>query len=134
MRRRQWLALIPLFALACTARREPKFDYGEPKQRYALRGKVLRLRPEARVASIDHEKIEGWMEAMTMEFPVPKEEDFTKLLGRSDIEALASELINLFLILRHLLREIAGKAREYRLVDLDACALHFREHGNERAF
>ncbi len=87
MQRRQWLALIPVFALACSAQREPKFDYGEPKQRYSLRGKVLRLRPEARVASIDHEKIEGWMEAMTMEFPVPKEEDFAKLREGATIHA-----------------------------------------------
>ncbi len=79
MHRRQWLALVPLFALACGKRREPRFDYGEPEQRYQLRGKVLRLRPEARVASIEHEKIDGWMEAMTMEFPVPNEADFARL-------------------------------------------------------
>jgi len=87
MKRRNCLALIPLFALACTARREPKFDYGEPKQRYQLRGKVLRLRPEARVASIEHEKIEGWMDAMTMEFPIPREEDFAKLKEGAVIRA-----------------------------------------------
>ncbi|MEJ5370243.1 MAG: copper-binding protein [Bryobacteraceae bacterium] len=79
MHRRQCVGMVLFLAAACTARREPKFDYGEPKQRYTLRGKVLRLRPEARIAVIDHEKIEGWMEAMTMEFPVPKEEDFAKL-------------------------------------------------------
>lgn len=87
MRRRQWLALIPLFALACGTRREPRFDYGEPKQRYQLRGKVLRLRPEARIASIDHEKIDGWMEAMTMEFPIPREADFAKLKEGAVIRA-----------------------------------------------
>lgn len=87
MKRRNCLALISLLAFACTARREPKFDYGEPNQRYQLRGKVLRLRPEARVASIDHEKIEGWMDAMTMEFPVPKEEDFAKLKEGAVIRA-----------------------------------------------
>lgn len=87
MNRRQWLAVIPFLAAACGTRREPKFDYGEPKQRYQLRGKVLRLRPEARIASIDHEKIEGWMEAMTMEFPVPKEEDFAKLKEGAVIRA-----------------------------------------------
>lgn len=87
MKRRHCLALLPVLALACTTRREPNFDYGEPKQRYQLRGKVLRLRPEARVASIDHEKIEGWMEAMTMEFPVPKDEDFARLKEGAVIRA-----------------------------------------------
>jgi Cu/Ag efflux protein CusF len=87
MQRRHLLALIPVFAAACGTRREARFDYGEPKQRYHLRGKVLRLRPEARVASIDHEKIDGWMEAMTMEFPIPKEEDFAKLKEGAVIRA-----------------------------------------------
>ncbi|MFZ5927748.1 MAG: copper-binding protein [Acidobacteriota bacterium] len=85
--RRHWLALIPVFGMACSTRREPKFDYGEPKQRYQLRGRVLRLRPEARIASIAHEKIEGWMEAMTMEFPVPKEADFARLKEGAVIRA-----------------------------------------------
>lgn len=87
MLRRHWLILIAGLAAACGTKREPKFDYGEPKQRYQLRGKVLRLRPEARIASIDHEKIDGWMEAMTMEFPVPREEDFAKLKEGAVIRA-----------------------------------------------
>jgi Cu/Ag efflux protein CusF len=88
MRRRRCLVLLPFFfALACSTHREPKFDYGKPKQTYQLRGKVLRLRPEARIAVIDHEKIEGWMEAMTMEFPVPNAEDFAKLKEGAVIRA-----------------------------------------------
>jgi len=39
------------------------------------------------VASIAHEKIEGWMEAMTMEFPVPGEEDFARLKEGAVIRA-----------------------------------------------
>ncbi|MCS7043675.1 MAG: copper-binding protein [Bryobacteraceae bacterium] len=87
MLRRHCLTLLAGFAAACGTKREPRFDYGEPKQRYQLRGKVLRLRPEARIASIDHEKIEGWMEAMTMEFPVPRPEDFAKLREGATIRA-----------------------------------------------
>ncbi|MGC8758441.1 MAG: copper-binding protein [Bryobacteraceae bacterium] len=87
MHRRRWLILMSGLAAACSGPRGPKFDYGEPKQRYQLRGKVLRLRPEARIATIQHEKIDGWMEAMTMEFPVPREEDFAKLKEGSAIRA-----------------------------------------------
>jgi len=87
MNRREWIVPLALLAAACGGKREPKFDYGEPKQKYQLRGKVLRLRPEARVASIAHEKIEGWMEAMTMEFPVPREEDFSRLKEGAVIRA-----------------------------------------------
>ncbi len=87
MLRRHWMILLAGLAASCATKREPKFDYGEPKQRYQLRGKVLRLRPEARIASIDHEKIDGWMEAMTMEFPVPRREDFAKLKEGAVIRA-----------------------------------------------
>ena len=71
----------------CSRRREPSFEYGEPKQRYQLHGVVLRLRAENRMAIIRHEKIEGWMEAMTMEFPVPDPADFAKLKEKSAIHA-----------------------------------------------
>jgi len=37
-------------------------------KRYQLYGQVVRLDPEAQTAVIKHHKIEGWMEAMTMEF------------------------------------------------------------------
>jgi protein SCO1/2 len=75
--RRLWLAGLFLAAGACSPR--PSFDYGAPKQRYQLHGQILRLRPENRIAVIKHEKIEGWMEAMTMEFPVPDAAAYDKL-------------------------------------------------------
>jgi len=87
LKRRNCLALIPLSALACSARRKPKFDYGEPGPRCLLRGKVLRLRPEAHVAPIEHEKIEGWMDPMIMEFPIAGEQDFVKLKEGAVIRA-----------------------------------------------
>ncbi|MBI5282315.1 MAG: copper-binding protein [Candidatus Solibacter usitatus] len=80
------LALTPL-AAGCRAGKERKFDYGEPKQKYAVRGVVLRLRPESRVAVLKHEKIEGWMEPMTMEFPVPSAGEFASLKEGATIRA-----------------------------------------------
>jgi len=82
MHRRQFLfvsGLVPAAFLACSRRIESKFEYGEPKQRYQMRGVVLRLKPADRVAVIQHQKIEGWMEAMTMEFPVPDAAEYAKL-------------------------------------------------------
>ena len=76
--RRAWLAGLLFFAGACS-RREVSYDYGEPKQRYRIHGQILRLRPENRIAVVKHERIEGWMEAMTMEFPVPDGAEFAKL-------------------------------------------------------
>ncbi len=82
MRRRHFLfgsTIVPAAFLACSTKKEAKFEYGEPKQRYALKGVVLRLKPADRVAVVQHEKIEGWMEAMTMEFPVPDAAEYAKL-------------------------------------------------------
>lgn len=50
-----------------------------PERRYSLRGVVVSLDPKAQSATIKHEKIEGWMEAMTMEFPVKDKAEFQKL-------------------------------------------------------
>jgi len=87
MTRRAWLAGLAALAAACGTKKEPKFDYGEPKNKYALKGVVLRLKPENRLAVVKHEKIEGWMEPMTMEFPVPSAEEFAKLKEGSSIRA-----------------------------------------------
>jgi protein SCO1/2 len=76
--RRSWLAGLLLCAAACS-RREASYDYGQPKNRYQLHGQILRLRPENRIAVVKHEKIEGWMEAMTMEFPVPDAAAYARL-------------------------------------------------------
>lgn len=85
MTRRAVLAAAALFA-AC-ARRRPEFDYGEPKKRYSLRGLVLRRRPDSRVVIVKHENIVGWMEPMTMEFPVPNLAEFEKIKPGATIRA-----------------------------------------------
>lgn len=51
----------------------------EPPKEYALRGVVLRVDAQVRTAVVKHENIEGWMEAMTMEFPVRDAREFEKL-------------------------------------------------------
>lgn len=82
MRRRCFLltcGIVPAAFTACSAKKDSKFDYGEPKHRYTLQGVVLRLRPADRIAVVQHQKIEGWMEAMTMEFPVPDAAEYAKL-------------------------------------------------------
>ena len=87
--RRDWMASVALLAGVATscARSEHAYDYGEAKQRYKLHGKILRLRRENRIAVIQHEKIEGWMEAMTMEFPVPSLAEYSKLKEGSVIRS-----------------------------------------------
>jgi protein SCO1/2 len=59
---------------------------GEVKQ-YQLRGQVVRMDPQAHAAVIQHQKIEGWMEAMTMEFPVKDEKEYNSLHSGDRIDA-----------------------------------------------
>lgn len=59
----------------------------EAPKEYALRGVILRLNPEHQTATISHEKIEGWMEKMTMEFPVKDRREFAKLRAGQHIRA-----------------------------------------------
>ena len=56
-------------------------------KRYTLRGEVLRLDAKSQTAIIKHEAIQGWMDAMTMEFPVKPESEWKKLSAGDHIEA-----------------------------------------------
>lgn len=88
MTRRILAAAALLGLLACApAQREPAFDFGEAKEKHPMRGEVLRLRPENRVAVIKHEDIDGWMKAMTMDFPVPDAAEYAKLKEGMTIRA-----------------------------------------------
>lgn len=86
MNRRAWMAGCLVLAGCGGAKKEAKYDYGEPKATYRLKGEILRLKPD-RIATIKHEKIEGWMEAMTMDFPVPAEAEWAKLKEGAKISA-----------------------------------------------
>jgi Cu/Ag efflux protein CusF len=69
------LAAFLLFALfAC--QREPD---SAPSRQYSLTGKVLALNAKDRTATVDAAAIPGFMEAMTMEYPIKSKTDFEKL-------------------------------------------------------
>jgi protein SCO1/2 len=50
-----------------------------PIQRYSLHGEIVRLDAQGNIATIRHQKIEGWMDAMTMQFPIKDNRDFAGL-------------------------------------------------------
>ncbi|MGC4051388.1 MAG: copper-binding protein [Paludibaculum sp.] len=88
MKRRSFVtAVAAAVSAACAKKGENRFDYGEAKKKYELKGEVIRLKPEDRVVMVKHEKIGDWMEAMTMEFPVPSAEEFGKLKPGAKIRA-----------------------------------------------
>ena len=57
------------------------------EKKYQLHGVVIRVDQQARSATIKHEEIKGWMEPMTMEFPVPSQEEFARLSRGQTIDA-----------------------------------------------
>lgn len=58
-----------------------------PERQYQLHGVIVRLDAQQQTATIKHDKIEGWMEAMTMEFPVTSKEEFARLKEGQTIRA-----------------------------------------------
>ena len=58
-----------------------------PEKRYTLTGDVLGVDPKTGMATIKGDKIEGWMEAMTMEYPVKETAELAKLSAGDRITA-----------------------------------------------
>ena len=75
---RRLVLLLPPLA-ACTPPETVKF--------YPLRGTVKALQPADRIALIHHETIPGFMESMTMEFPIKDPAEFAKLAVGQRIRA-----------------------------------------------
>ena len=76
--------LIVLAVLLAGCQRNPA---PKPVAEYQMRGEVLSLEPASQLATVKHDKIEGWMEAMTMEYPVKDKQEFLKLKVGEKIQA-----------------------------------------------
>ena len=59
----------------------------ETPKLYELHGVVVRLDPNTNLASIKGEKIAGWMDAMTMEYPVENKQEYLALRKDEKITA-----------------------------------------------
>jgi Cu/Ag efflux protein CusF len=76
------IAFPLLFALALAACGSP------PKAKtYPMQGEIKALNADSKSATIAAGKIGGWMEAMTMEYPVKPDAEFQKLHVGDRIEA-----------------------------------------------
>ena len=86
MRRRiPALLFLTVFLISCS---QPAAETAkEPPKQYQLHGEVVRVDPQNKTATINAQKIEGWMEAMTMEFPVRESKEFEKLAPGRHITA-----------------------------------------------
>jgi protein SCO1/2 len=68
---RRALLLSPLLLAACSKK--------PPQKEYKMTGEVVGLNAATQTAVIKGDKIEGWMEAMTMDYPVKEKSEFDKL-------------------------------------------------------
>lgn len=75
--------MLLLLALALAGCRS-KLPEGK---RYPVQGEIKALDASAKTATIDASKIDGFMEAMTMEYPVKPDAEFQKLHVGDRIEA-----------------------------------------------
>jgi protein SCO1 len=57
------------------------------EKHYKLTGDVVSVDPKGRQANIKGDKIEGWMEAMTMEYPIKDPSELAKLKPGDRIQA-----------------------------------------------
>jgi len=77
--------LTLVFALLLAAcQRNPAV---QPAKEYQMQGEVVALDPAAHLATVKAGKIEGWMDAMTMEYPVKDPQEFSKLKIGANIQA-----------------------------------------------
>jgi Cu/Ag efflux protein CusF len=63
------MLLLTLVICACTTQHRAPVS-NAPIEKYKLDGVVVSIDPKAHVAKINGQKIEGWMDAMTMEYLV----------------------------------------------------------------
>ncbi len=74
-----------VFALLLAAcQRNPT---AQAAKEYPMQGEVVGLDPAAHLATVKAGKIEGWMDAMTMEYPVKDPQEFGKLKVGQSIQA-----------------------------------------------
>jgi Cu/Ag efflux protein CusF len=73
------LLLLALALIGCGAK--------DAVKRYPMQGEVIAVDPAAKTATIAAGKIDDWMEAMTMEYPVKPDSELAKMQVGDRIEA-----------------------------------------------
>jgi Cu/Ag efflux protein CusF len=74
--------LATVLLMGCSQKPAPKTSV-----EYQMRGEVIKIDPSAQLATIKGEEIQGWMPAMTMEYPIKDKQEFQKLKAGEQIQA-----------------------------------------------
>ena len=77
MRHRIAITFFLLLALAGCVKKQ--IEQTKPIKTYTINGVIKALDVEHHSATIEHREIVGWMDAMTMEFPIRGVSEFAKL-------------------------------------------------------
>ncbi len=80
------LALVLLLS-ACSQTPRQEAQSRQPLKTYQLTGEILSMDAATQVITIRHQEIKGWMDAMTMGFPVKEKAEFEKLKPGQKISA-----------------------------------------------
>jgi Cu/Ag efflux protein CusF len=71
-----FLTIVVLMVIALCGQKQAS---AQPERHYKLVGEVTQVDRQLHTATINGEAIAGWMEAMTMEYPIRTKQDFEKL-------------------------------------------------------
>jgi Cu/Ag efflux protein CusF len=80
----KFLAVVGLLFVATACATKQK---AIPEKHYQLSGVVLSLNARDQTANIKHDPIEGWMEGMTMDYPIRSKQEFDRLHAGDKITA-----------------------------------------------
>lgn len=78
------LSVLFLVSLLSACQRNPP---PLPVREYQMSGEIVSMDAKSQTATVKHGKIDGWMEAMTMEYPVKDQQEFAKLRAGEKIQA-----------------------------------------------
>jgi protein SCO1/2 len=73
------LLALTLLLAACSQTPRQEAQSKLPAQTYQMTGEIVAMDAATQVLTVRHEEIKGWMEAMTMGFPVKEKAEFEKL-------------------------------------------------------
>ena len=81
------LFALTLLCVACTQTPRQEAKSTQPIKTYQLAGEIVAMDNATQVVTVKHSEIKGYMEAMTMGFPVKEKTEFEKLKPGQKITA-----------------------------------------------
>lgn len=82
-----FLIFIAIFASACPKSQSQNKEASAEAKRYNLKGKIVEVDRAKKTAKIAHDEVEGYMPAMTMDFPIHADWVWDDLTKDSEIRA-----------------------------------------------